>query len=63
MSKIRIVHNCLLQGWFVVRGKHQFPLGGPFDSKDAASDWLHFRRERCPDANIRPEPANAETCV
>lgn len=38
MSKVRIVHNKLLGGWFVVRGPHQTPLSGKFDSRaDAAA--------------------------
>ena len=28
MSKVRIVHNKLLGGWYVVRGPHQTPLSG-----------------------------------
>jgi len=26
---IKIVHNKLLGGWYVVRGPHHFPLAGP----------------------------------
>jgi hypothetical protein len=32
-SGIRIVHNKLLGGWYIVRGPHQTPIGGRFDSK------------------------------
>jgi hypothetical protein len=41
---IRIVHNRLLGGWFVVRGPHQTPLGGRFDSREEAKAWLDARR-------------------
>jgi hypothetical protein len=33
---IRIVHNRLLGGWFIVRGPHQTPIAGRFDTRDAA---------------------------
>lgn len=38
---IRIVHNKLLRGWFVVRGAHHFPLAGPFATKAKAREWLN----------------------
>ncbi len=44
MSKVRIVHNKLLGGWFVVRGPHQTPLGGKFESKEAAQAWLERKK-------------------
>ena len=31
-----IVFNRLLNGWFVVRGRHHFPLHGPYASKQEA---------------------------
>jgi hypothetical protein len=37
---IRIVHNKLLGGWFVVRGKHQTPIGGRFETKADAQAYL-----------------------
>lgn len=37
---IRIVYNRLLGGWYVVRGPHQTPLAGRFDSRAAALDYL-----------------------
>lgn len=37
---VKIVFNRLLGGWFIVRGKHQTPIGGRFDSKQAAQAWL-----------------------
>jgi hypothetical protein len=35
-NTVRIVHNRLLGGWFIVRGAHQTPLGGRFDTRAAA---------------------------
>ena len=43
MSDIKIVHNKLLSGWFVVRGPHQTPLSGRFDSRTEAQAWLKAR--------------------
>lgn len=40
MSKVRIVQNKLLGGWYVVRGPHQTPLSGKFDSREAAKASL-----------------------
>jgi len=37
---VRIVFNKLLGGWYVVRGPHQTPLGGRFDTKAEAKAWL-----------------------
>jgi hypothetical protein len=42
--KIKIVHNKLLGGWYVVRGPHQTPLAGRFDSKAAAQAYLNRKR-------------------
>jgi len=39
-SGVRIVYNRLLGGWFIVRGPHQTPLGGRFDSKAEAQQHL-----------------------
>jgi hypothetical protein len=36
----KVVHNKLLGGWYVVRGKHQTPIGGRFESRQAAIDSL-----------------------
>ena len=33
---IQIIHNKLLGGWFIVRGPHQTPIGGRFNSKEEA---------------------------
>ena len=37
---LRIVYNRVLGGWFVVRGAHQTPLAGRFDTKEEAIAWL-----------------------
>jgi hypothetical protein len=41
---VKIVHNKLLGGWYVVRGPHHTPLSGRFDSKAAAQTWLATRK-------------------
>lgn len=41
--KLRIVFNRLLNGWFIVRGPHQSPIGGAFASRADALAWLHSR--------------------
>ena len=41
---IRIVHSRILGGWFIVRGPHQTPISGRFDSRAAAALAL-ARRE------------------
>lgn len=46
MGKIRIVHNRLLAGWFVVAGAHWFPLAGPFATKAEAKAWLNTPHPR-----------------
>ena len=43
---IRVVFNKLLRGWYVVRGPHQTPLCGRFDSKEAAYQWLNRNRSK-----------------
>jgi hypothetical protein len=43
-STVRIVHNRLLGGWFIVRGAHQTPLGGRFDTRAAALAHLKSPR-------------------
>ena len=44
MTMTKIVHNKLLGGWYVVRGPHQTPLGGRFDTKAEAQAWLDRRK-------------------
>ena len=43
----KIVRNKLLGGWYIVCGKHQTPINGRFESRQAASDYLvnHLGRE------------------
>jgi len=41
---VRILFNPLLGGWFVVRGPHQTPLSGRFDTKAEAQAWLEGRK-------------------
>ena len=37
---IKIVYNRLLNGWYVVRGAHQTPNCGRFETKADAQAWL-----------------------
>jgi DNA repair ATPase RecN len=37
---VKIVYNKLLGGWYIVRGPHQAPIAGRFDSKAEAKQWL-----------------------
>ncbi len=43
MVKVKIVYNKLLGGWYVVRGPHQTPLSGRFDTRAEAAAWLASR--------------------
>lgn len=49
MSTARIVRNRLLGGWFVVRGPHDTPISGRFDTRAEAQ--AHLRRDA-----PKPEP-------
>ena len=40
VSKPKVVHNKLLGGWYVVRGKHHTPISGRFETRQAAIDYL-----------------------
>lgn len=40
MSAVKIVFNKVLGGWYVVRGPHQTPLSGRFDTKAEAQASL-----------------------
>lgn len=40
--KMKVVYNKLLGGWYIVRGKHQTPISGRFNSKEEA--LAHLRR-------------------
>jgi hypothetical protein len=39
---MKVVHNSLLMGWFIVRGKHQTPISGRFETRELA--LAHLRR-------------------
>ena len=39
---MKVVYNGLLGGWYIVRGAHQTPISGRFDSKEQA--LAHLRR-------------------
>jgi len=41
-SDMKVVYNGLLGGWYIVRGAHQTPISGRFDTKEAA--LAHLRR-------------------
>jgi hypothetical protein len=45
MTKPRIIFNRLLNGWFIVRGPHQTPIGGRFESRAAAAAHLKGEQE------------------
>lgn len=40
----RVIFNGLLGGWYIVRGPHQTPLGGRFDTR--AEALAHLNRNR-----------------
>lgn len=42
----RIIHNKLLGGWFIVRGTHQTPIGGRFDTREEALAHLNRRNAK-----------------
>lgn len=39
---MKVVYNSILSGWYIVRGAHQTPISGRFDSKELA--LAHLRR-------------------
>ena len=43
---MKIVYNRLLGGWYVVRGKHQTPLSGRFETKQDAELYLRNKQNR-----------------
>lgn len=57
-SDVRIVHNKLLGGWYVVRGPHQTPLNGRFNSKEEAQAWLDRRKGQ--DSKLATDPPVSE---
>lgn len=40
---MKIIHNKLLRGWYVVRGAHHTPISGRFDTRAEAQAWLNGR--------------------
>ena len=40
---MKVVYNRVLGGWYIVRGAHQTPISGRFDSKEAALKHLRIR--------------------
>ena len=40
----KVVFNKLLGGWYIVRGRHQTPIAGRFDSRAAA--FAHLARNK-----------------
>ena len=44
MKTVRVVFNRMLGGWFIVRGPHQTPIGGRFETRAAA--MAHLQRKQ-----------------
>jgi len=69
-SGVRIVHNKLLGGWYVVRGPHQTPLSGRFNSKEEAQAYLR-KKNPAPENSkksffgmrVRIQKFNADTWI
>lgn len=40
----RVIYNRILGGWYIVRGPHQTPIGGRFDTRQQALDHLRSKR-------------------
>jgi hypothetical protein len=40
---MKVIYNNLLGGWYIVRGAHQAPIGGRFDSRELALAHLRKR--------------------
>jgi hypothetical protein len=41
-TDMKVVYNGLLGGWYIVRGAHQTPISGRFETKEAA--LIHLRK-------------------
>jgi hypothetical protein len=41
---MKVIYNSILSGWFIVRGAHQTPISGRFETREAA--LTHLRRTR-----------------
>jgi hypothetical protein len=42
VTNMKVVYNGLLGAWYIVRGAHQTPISGRFETKEAA--LAHLRR-------------------
>lgn len=51
---IKIVHNTLLGGFYVVRGSHQFPLSSRFATREQARQWIEQRQRAVSNRKIQP---------
>jgi len=40
---MKVVYNAILGGWYIVRGAHQTPISGRFDSRESALARLRRR--------------------
>jgi len=40
---MKVIFNRLLNGWYIVRGPHQTPISGRFDTQEAALAHLRKR--------------------
>jgi len=54
-GEVKTVYNKLLGGWYNVRGKHQTPLGGRFDSKEAAVKHLNRNKKPANESVVNEE--------
>jgi hypothetical protein len=43
---VKIVHNKLLGGWYIVRGPHHTPISGRFNTKEEAQAHLNAKKEK-----------------
>jgi hypothetical protein len=42
---VKIVYNKILRGWYIVRGPHQTPISGKFNSKEEAKAFLNRKNK------------------
>jgi hypothetical protein len=40
---MKVIYNGILGGWYIVRGAHQTPISGRFETKEAALAHLRKR--------------------
>ena len=60
---MKVVYNAILGGWYIVRGAHQTPISGRFDSKEAALDQEKFAElivQKCADIGQQYADGNYE---